>query len=96
MRLCGGLVGGAHLETGATSGLYLYSSSNRLLARPAFGLDAQLAWLPIRSLVIGLGITGLVLPLAASWEIQGLTNASRSLPLFEGLIRLSFAFGANR
>ncbi len=98
LRACGGIAGGAHLESGFVSApandpLRVYQLHPSWLVRPTFGLELQLA-LPIRSFVVGLGFSGLALPVQARWDVSAL--GSRSLPLFEGLLRLSLAFGGNR
>ena len=43
-----------------------------------------------------LGVTALVLPISSFWEIKDLSTGSRSLPLFEGLLRVSLGFGVSR
>ncbi len=101
LRLCGGLVGGVHFESGTTDGAFVFGKQASWIPRPAFGLEAELGWLPVRAFVVSLSLVGLVLPtqlkgsgFVGTWEVKAL--ATKSLPLFEGLLRLSIGFGANR
>ena len=63
---------------------------------PAFGVELQVAWLPVPQLVFALSGTLLVLPVTAGWNVEQIASATRSTPSFEGLVRLSIGFGANR
>jgi hypothetical protein len=94
VRACAAAVAGAHLESATTEGEYIYQQRNVWLARPAFGLELQGAWLPIAPLTVALSATLLVLPVEAKWEVESLLT--QPLPVFEGLLRLSIGFGANR
>jgi hypothetical protein len=96
LRGCGGIVAGAHLATATAQGDFVFQSTSRWLVRPSFGLEAQLAWLPIQYFALSLALTGAVNPVAGAFEVEGVPTAQTSLPLFEGLLRLSIAFGANR
>jgi|GEM_PF-3220568 len=96
-RICGSAVGGAHIESASTRGAFVFNDQTRWLARPTFGLDLQLGWLPVRALVVSLSGTALYTPGTTTWSLEGLeADFGKSFPHFEGLIRITIGFGADR
>jgi hypothetical protein len=95
-RLCGLAHAGARFVRGSTSGDFLFQSTTVWLIRPAFALEAQLAWLPLRSLVLFLSVAGTASPAPAEFTVEGAPDSTRRLPIFEGQLRLGAAFGVDR
>ncbi len=96
-RVCGSAVGGTHFESATARGAFVFNDQTRWLARPTFGLDLQLAWLPVRALVLSLSGAALYTPGNTVWSVQGLEpEFGKSFPHFEGLLRVTVGFGADR
>ncbi len=89
LRPCAALVGGARIGHGFATGDLIFHSASSWQARPTFGLALQLAWIPWRWVYAALELVGLVNPVGAQFELQGVPAATVSFPTFDGLLRLS-------
>ncbi len=96
VRLCAAAHAGARFFRGTTSGDFVFQSTTVWLVRPTFGLEAQLAWLPLRALVLWLSAGGLVNPIAAEFTVEGAPAATRRSPTFEGQLRIGVGWGVDR
>ncbi len=89
VRPCAALVGGVRFAHGSTSGDLIFHSAQSWQARPTFGLALQLAWVPWRWLYFAVDLLGLVNPVPAEFDVQGIPAATVSLPTLEGMLRVS-------
>ncbi len=95
VRACGGLVIGAHLDEGRTSGAFVFQSTVARTAAFTFGPSIQIAWLP-NAFHLAFEATLLITPAPSTFQVTGLTPSSLSLPAFQGVFRLSIGLGSTR
>jgi len=95
VRACGGLVVGAHLDEGRTTGSFVFQSTVARTAAFTFGPSIQIAWLP-NTLHLAFDATLLISPQPSTFQVIGLSPSSLSLPAFQGLFRLSIGLGNSR
>jgi len=95
-RLCLHVQAGARFIRGSTAGDLLFQNATVWLVRPAFGLEAQLAWLPLRALALWLALGGISSPVPAEFTVEGAPAATRRSPTFEGQLRFGVGLGVDR
>ncbi|MFZ5441396.1 MAG: hypothetical protein ACOZQL_15415 [Myxococcota bacterium] len=94
LRVCGGVLVGAHLDEGTAQGDFLYGEKTARTGAFVFGPALQAAWLP-GSFHLALDAALLVSPAPSTFELTGFSSRF-SVPPLQGLIRLSVGLGTSR
>ena len=95
LRGCGSVHAGARFFRGSTSGDLLFQSATVLQVRPALALEAQLGFLPWRSLIVTLALAFVLTAPQAEFTVEGAPGATRASPILEGQLRLGAGLGAD-